>query len=454
MRFGRSCVAAVLAIALAFSWPVAVTAAPATAVPASVPRWVDHGRFQHVPVQLPDSGVQRVVVWFHQAGRSQARQLRLQALRRDGALVVAVDMQQLRAALRREGSSDCGFGAGDVENFSRWLQAYLHLPGYRLPLLGGDGEGAMLAYALAAQAGPGLFAGLLTTGFDPEQVAPGLACGTAVAQGRLRPVALPLPWLDAAGTADARVFQQGIASARRFRQTADGDATPGLLAAARVIGAAPGVSVAPPPTVLEGLPVVEVPAQRPGDTLAIFVSGDGGWAGLDKAVAAALAAQGVSVVGVDSLRYFWTARTPAGFAADLARIAEHYQRQWQRPRLLLIGFSQGADVLPASINELDPSLRAQIQRIVLMSVGRQAEFEFHVGNWLGSSGEGLPIAPEVLRLPASKTLCIYGQDDADALCPDLPAGSGVQTLALPGDHHFDGDHARLAREILKAAQPR
>ena len=446
MRFGCSCVAGVLAIASALSLPVAA------AVPASVPQWVDHGRFQHVPVQLPDSSVQRVVVWFHQADSAQALQPRLEALRRDGALVVAVHTQQLRAALKREGGSDCGFGAGDVENFSRWLQAYLHLPGYRLPVLGGDGEGASLAYALAAQAGPGVFAGLLTTDFDPERTAPGLACGTAVAQGRLRPVTLSLPWLDAAGAGKARAFQQGIASARRFRKTADGDATPGLLAAARVIGAASGVSVAPPPPALEGLPVVEVPARQAGDTLAIFVSGDGGWAGLDKAVAAALAVDGVSVVGVDSLRYFWTARTPAGFAADLARIAGHYQRQWQRPRLLLLGFSQGADVLPASINQMDPALRAQVQLIVLMSVGRKAEFEFHVSNWLGSSDAGLPIAPEVLHLPMSKTLCIYGREDTDALCPDLPVGSGVRTLELPGDHHFDGDHARLAREILNAAR--
>jgi type IV secretory pathway VirJ component len=86
---------------------------------------------------------------------------------------------------------------------------------------------------------------------------------------------------------------------------------------------------------------------------------------------------------------------------------------------------------------------------VLLSVGRKADFEFHVSNWLGGGGDGLPIAPEVARLPAAKTLCVYGDKDEDALCPDLPANEGVRRIRLPGDHHFGGDYDRLAEVILK-----
>ena len=116
---------------------------------------------------------------------------------------------------------------------------------------------------------------------------------------------------------------------------------------------------------------------------------------------------------------------------------------------MLIGFSQGADVLPATINQLDADTRAALDRIVLLSVGRKADFEFHVSNWLGGGGDGLPIAPEVAKLPAAKTLCVYGDKDDDALCPDLPANDGVQKVKLPGDHHFNGDYDRLAEVILK-----
>ena len=33
--------------------------------------------------------------------------------------------------------------------------------------------------------------------------------------------------------------------------------------------------------------------------------------------------------------------------------------------------------------------RAGLERIVLLSVGRKADFEFHVSNWLGGGGDGL-----------------------------------------------------------------
>ncbi|WP_218185507.1 virulence factor family protein, partial [Stenotrophomonas pictorum] len=197
------------------------------------------------------------------------------------------------------------------------------------------------------------------------------------------------------------------------------------------------------------LPLVEVPAPGQDDTFAVFVSGDGGWAGLDKDVAGALAAAGIPVVGLDSLRYFWSRRTPAGFATDLDRIAQHYARQWKRPRLLLIGFSQGADVLPAAINHLPPASQAMLEMTVLMSPGSTASYEFHVSNWLGGDDDaGLPIAPEMRALPAARTLCLYGQEDAGALCPKLPANS-ISVVKLPGDHHFEGDYEGLAKVILR-----
>ncbi len=425
------------------------------AAPVLAKEPVSHGRFEQVPVLLPDGPVQRVVLWF--AGDSDAAQrlARLQALRDDGAMVVDIDTRHLARVLAKEGGS-CGFSAGDVENFSRYVQAYLHVPTYRLPILGGDGAGAALAYAVSAQAGPGVFAGLLTEGFCPRLQDAGMVCGDGVRDGKPVPAPLAFPWLQAApgrndacpaGAVDA--FLQAVPLARRFRRSAGGSALPGEVAAARVLGAQRGVSLPPVPHELDGLPLVEVPAAGGGDTFAVFVSGDGGWAGLDKEVAGALAQAGIPVVGVDSLRYFWSERTPAGFAADLERIARHYARQWQRPRLVLIGFSQGADVLPAAINRLSADTDAMLAMTALLSVGTHADYEFHVSNWLGGGSErGLPIAPEMRRLPAARTVCVYGQDDDEALCPQLPAGS-AQVVRLPGDHHFKGDYTGLAQVILQ-----
>lgn len=439
-------------VALALGMSALLCALTATAAPERV----SHGRFENVPVLKPSGPPSRVVIWFHGDAAEATRTARIEALRADGAMVMEVDAAHLQSVVRREGNAKCAFSAGDVENFSRYVQAYFHVPTYHLPILGGDGSGAALAYAVSAQASAGIFAGLLTDDFCPAGSSEQMICGDGVNAGALKPTALKFPWLAAVDAAHvhcaagASAFLAQVPQARRFQRSHKGDAVPGFVAAARVIGAQHGVSLPPAPVDLSGIPVVELAAKGNGDgrTFAIFVSGDGGWAGLDQEVATSLAAAGIPVVGLDSLRYFWTARTPKGFAADLDKVVRHYSEQWQRDRVLLIGFSQGADVLPAAINQLAAETREHVALSILLSVGPLADYEFHVTNWLGRDARGLPIAPEIERLPAASTLCVYGADDHDALCPKLPAGS-AEVVRLPGDHHFKGDYATLATTILQ-----
>jgi len=61
-----------------------------------------------------------------------------------------------------------------------------------------------------------------------------------------------------------------------------------------------------------------VPAETTGRReFAIILSGDGGWVSIDRDLSTAFAQRGIPVVGWDSLKYFWTARTPMKAAAIL-----------------------------------------------------------------------------------------------------------------------------------------
>lgn len=423
---------------------------------AAEPEAITHGRFEQVPVLRPQGEPQRMVIWFAGVGESAARRARIEALRADGAMVAVVDTAHLYRVLDRD-AGKCVFSSGDVENLSRYLQAFYRVPTYRLPLLIGDGEGSALAYVIAAQAPAHVLAGVISDGLHPHSVPARSICGAGLTKsgGTLQATPLPVPWL-AAEAQDRRrepgrvaAFIKSIPQARLLKRSANGDLLPGLRAAVRSLGAQKGVSLPPPPTDLEGLPVVEVPSEvdRQGDTFAVFVSGDGGWAGLDKQVAGALAQAGIPVVGVDSLRYFWEQRTPQGFAADLDRIVRFYAVRWKRSRVVLIGFSQGADVLPAAINRLPPNTLAAIRMTALLSVGKFADYEFHVSNWISNDDDGLPIAPELVKLPVARTVCIYGVEDEDTLCPSLPKQN--RRVSLAGDHHFEGDYEGLARTLLQ-----
>lgn len=431
-----------------------------------------HGRFQDLTIYRPRGEVQRVVLFLSGGdGWNAHLASAAQALAGEGALVAGIDTPALFADLERDDAS-CLSPDGDLENLSHFVQAYYRLPTYHAPILIGYSAGATFAYAMVAQAPPGTFAGGISLAFHPHLTLRKSLCES----GSLRFTAskdhrgatllpaprLHTPWIVLQGREDA-VYD--VATAQDFvSRTHHSDLvvlsgvgpqyaetfhwlTP-LRASVQKL-AAQRVPVLLPPKELLGLPIVEVAAKASStDVLAVLLSGDGGWAGIDKKVAATLAQRGIPVVGLDSLRYFWSERTPQSTATDVDRILSYYSSKWSKRRVLLIGYSQGADVLPFVINRLRPQTRAQVQLVALLGPGHNAEFEFHLSDWLGSAERGLPIRPEIERISGPRVLCIYGAAEADALCPTLPKNH-VQILKLSGGHHFDGDYQHLATLLIE-----
>jgi type IV secretory pathway VirJ component len=198
------------------------------------------------------------------------------------------------------------------------------------------------------------------------------------------------------------------------------------------------------------LPLVEVavPAGTSSDTLVVFVSGDGGWAKIDKEISAVLAATGMPVVGLNALQYFWTKKTPETASADLQFLMESYLATWNKSRVLLVGYSRGADVLPAMVSRLPQELRAKIRLLALLGPSTTVEFEFHVTDWMHDSKSGFPVKPEIDKLRDMRLLCLYGEDDKATVCPALVNTPAIDVVMLKGSHHFDGGYGNLGRIIL------
>ncbi|MET0280835.1 MAG: AcvB/VirJ family lysyl-phosphatidylglycerol hydrolase, partial [Steroidobacteraceae bacterium] len=389
-----------------------------------------------------------------------------------GAMVAGIDTPRLFEKLDATGGK-CTFPDGDLENLSHYLQGYAQLNTYHTPLLAGYSSGATFAYAMQAQSPRGLFAGALTLGFCTELDLEKPLCPAEGSHFRRRegypgtvllPSPTPVRWTTLQGAQDqvcdandAQQFASQVPGAQfisvpelAHRYEGNNGWREKLALAYDELAATNKATLAPPPAGLAGLPLVEVPvpaAVGATDTFAILLSGDGGWAGLDKQVAAALTARGVAVVGLDSLRYFWSERTPEGLASDLDRMMAYYSRFWHRPRAILIGYSQGANVLPFAVTRLAPASRAMLAQTVLMGLEEKASWEFHVTNWIGGKRDAVPILPEASQLQAATTLCLYGADERGSLCPRLPATSAT-VHRLPGGHHFDGEYEQLAELIL------
>lgn len=198
-------------------------------------------------------------------------------------------------------------------------------------------------------------------------------------------------------------------------------------------------------------PVV-APSAQDGDTLAVLYSGDGGWGPLDQKVARRLADNGIPTLGVNSLAYFRTSRTADDVAADLATHLRTYGQQWGRRKVVLIGYSFGADALPAIIPKLPQDVRAQVSRVVLIGTGPDGDLRFHPVSWLNlAPRDSFPVAPAIAALKDVKITCVYGDKERRDICPDLPDDK-VAKIRLPGGHHFNGDYGRLGDAVLEASR--
>lgn len=209
---------------------------------------------------------------------------------------------------------------------------------------------------------------------------------------------------------------------------------------------------------VDDLPLIAVPAGRPQvaparePPLVVILTGDGGWAEIDQEISALLAANGMPVVGINSLRYYWKPRTPEEATRDVARVVLHYLREYSRSRVVFIGYSFGADVLPFVVNRLPAEQQQAIDSIVLIGPSQLAIFEIHVSAWLPwTTPRGTPLAPELAKLDAHRLFCIHGSDERHSSCPDLVA-AGARVEEMSGGHHLGGEYQEVANRILAFVQ--
>ncbi|HEY3729936.1 MAG TPA: AcvB/VirJ family lysyl-phosphatidylglycerol hydrolase [Steroidobacteraceae bacterium] len=422
------------------------------------PRFQDTSQFGRVriyPAWLRSRGF--MYLFSGARGWSRDEEGAAREFAREDYLVVGIDSRQF---LDWAGKSPdtCLYLPGLLEDFSRSRQRSIDNSQYLAPVLLGHDLGGTLVYMAQLQSPPTAFNAAVV--IDPQdQIAlqrafcdHPAAAATAIGSGqRIRPERLGsnVPTrvlLDAMASADEREFVMAIPGAAPAAVTAGSALHTSYqrsLASIAEERSRSGVG---------DLPLAEVPAtQSPRDAFAVLYSGDGGWRDLDRSLADILAAKGLSVAGVDVLRYFWARKSPAKAAADLARIIRYYQQRWQRRKVVLIGFSFGADVLPLMVNDLPGDLRSDISLITLLAPERRTAFEVVASGWFGvHNGAGMAIAPELLKLSGIHIQCFYGSDEgADSLCTTAEAAKmGVEVVVKPGGHHFDRNYQELADQIL------
>jgi type IV secretory pathway VirJ component len=450
----RSTILALWALAL-----LPLTGLPTT-VRADAPP-LDTGMIPSPITLLPDGDPQALVVLLSDAPGWQASdQTEAERLQANGAIVVGIDTPKYIASLAQD-KGDCIYTVSDIEALGHQLQRKAGNANFLPPIVAGRGEGGALALAILAQTPKATIGQTLAV--DPEAGIPltkqfctpaeKKVVGDRMVYG-LTPGDLPDPatiLFSPAAKADARAHMADLVADHEDidQRDIDGDTTKALSDALDEMIAAGNSAETPlglPLTILETTPL--------RDTMAVIYSGDGGWRDLDSEVGANLQASGIPVVGVDSLRYFWSKKTPEQTAADLAAIIHTYEKRWKVKHVMLVGYSFGADILPAAYNGLPAKLKARVAQVSLLALSHQADYEVSVSGWLGTSTSGgVDPLTDVARIDPGLVQCVYGTDEEDDACKDL-VGGPVETIGIKGGHHFDEDYPALAKRILNGLEKR
>ena len=206
---------------------------------------------------------------------------------------------------------------------------------------------------------------------------------------------------------------------------------------------------------LKALPLIERPARSDtGEVVVLLLTGDGGWASADEGVSRALLTRGAAIVGMNMRSYLSRPRSPDEFARDVACIAESYMARWQRPWLMLLGYSRGADLAPFAASRFSPELRRRITTLTLVSPSQWAGFQFHLIDLVRDvhRPDDLPVAPELEKLKDLRILCIAGRHDSSALCPGL-VGANLEVIMLEGGHRISGGYDAMAQWLAEGLRP-
>ncbi len=415
---------------------------------------VSSERLTDVPLLQPDGKASGIAIVVSQKGGLAADDEALSKLLLDrNFLVLTVDLEKWRKELDQD-TGDCTYFVSDLEGIAKEAQRMIAVDTYMHPVIVGIGEGAVMAYASVADTPAATLAGAVLVdpsvglktklpsceGADYEAVGnDGFSYSYDADLPNPATIVREKPDADPKGPPSTGFFlaQEKLGATRPERLQIAADAA---------------VEIAKEDASAESLPIIDVPATN-GDPkyLAVFFSGDGGWRDIDKSVGDIIAKEGVHVVGVDSLRYFWTLRKPEDIAKDIGRIVAKADPSGKLP-VVLLGYSFGANTIPFSWPSMPQQLQDRVRMIGLIGTEETTPFQVSVGAWLGLGGDN-EVAPAVAKLPLDKVLCVYGSEEDDTACND-PSLASVEKIELQGDHHYDEKYDMLAAKLMQAIAAR
>lgn len=194
------------------------------------------------------------------------------------------------------------------------------------------------------------------------------------------------------------------------------------------------------------LPAPTVHANGADAPRVLILSGDGGWGDVERHLAEDFLRKGMAVTGVDSRKAFNRKR-------DLDEVVAFVEGLVTRdPRLIIVGYSFGADLLPVIWPHLSKALRHKTVRVAMIAPTHEGSLGIDpTGRYDGQAMPVIPLKETITHAPHHRLICIYGAEEklsGYSSCLN-PGFDPARRIELPGGHNLNRSYSQIAAAIAE-----
>lgn len=116
--------------------------------------------------------------------------------------------------------------------------------------------------------------------------------------------------------------------------------------------------------------------------IVFYISGDGGFNTFSQTFSNELHKQGYDVFALNTKKYFWHKKTPQQASDDFQNYLQQIVKNRTNKKIIIIGYSYGAEVAPFIYNRFDADFKKEIQDVIIIGPTAVNDFEIHLKEYI------------------------------------------------------------------------
>ena len=181
-----------------------------------------------------------------------------------------------------------------------------------------------------------------------------------------------------------------------------------------------------------------------------YISGDGGFNTFSKSLSKELHRNGYDVFALNTKKYFWKKKTPLQVSQDTESFLKEVTKDRKNKKIIIVGYSYGAEVAPFIYNRFDEDFQKNIQDLMIIGPTKYNDFEIHLEEYVAERPEtGYNVIHEINQLKNIRFTLVVSDIENEDFPKNEITLKNYQFLHINGNHHFSGNTKMLADSIVK-----